>query len=110
MRDTSQFQSEHDNPSGIADSEQREEEVTDVNELIYSYGLQYGLLNDKDDKDLKKEEEVDPTKKEIIIADLEDAVRKLILLVVPDEIDAENHLNTTLEKAKKTKERAHKEL
>jgi len=41
---------------------------------------------------------------------LEDAVRKLILLVVPDEIDAENHLNTTLEKAKKTKERAHKEL
>jgi len=39
-------------------------QVTDVNELINYFGETAGLLNDKDDKDLKKEAEVDPTKKE----------------------------------------------
>ena len=72
--------------------------------------MQAGLLNDKEDKDLKTEEEVDPTKKEQIIVDLEEAVRKLFILLVPDEIDADHIFNTTLEKAKKTKDRAHKEL
>ncbi len=64
MREASPFQAEVDDPSAIIESELREEEVCDINELINYYGMQAGLLNDKEDKDLKTEEEVDPTKKE----------------------------------------------
>lgn len=88
----------------------KEEAVTDVNELISYFGVQAGLLNDKDDKDLKKETEVDPTKKEQIITDLEEAVRKLCQLVDGEHNQADNVYTQILEQAKKTKDRAHREL
>lgn len=90
--------------------EQKEESVTDVNELVNYFGVQAGLLNDKEDRDLKKETEVDPTKKEQIITDLEEAVRKLFKHIVREDNYAENLYTQILEKAKKTKDRAHREL
>ena len=104
-----EIQHDLDDQSGN-EVEQKEEPVTDVNELINYFGVQAGLLNDKDDKDLKKETEVDPTKKEQIITDLEEAVRKLFKLIFPDHNEAENLYTQILEKAKKTKDRAHREL
>ena len=88
----------------------KDNSVYSVNDLISSFGEKAGLYSERQDADLKQEQDVDPTSAPQILVDLEEAIKKLLKVTCKNSSEAEDAMALLQERTKKTKESAHRDL